>query len=40
MLAKREDATSVQQEGGVEAVEDGSDLPSGYCTIVLNDEPV
>lgn len=40
MCTKREDVIDIKQEDGAEEVEEDSDLPSGYCTVVLNDEPV
>ena len=40
LCARREDVIDIRQEDGAEEVEEDSDLPSGYCTVVLNDEPV
>ena len=40
LCAKREDVIDVKQEDGAEEVEEDSGLPSGYCTVVLDDEPV
>lgn len=40
LCVKREDVIDIKQEDGAEEVEEDSDLPSGYCTVVLDDEPV